>query len=359
MTGADQLQGPSGIALDSAGNLWIAEAGGNRVWRSAPGGGLTLAAGLTGDDSAGYTGDGSDATAARLNAPESVSVDSAGNLYIADTLNHAIREVLAGGTIITIAGNGMPGYSGDGGPAYAALLHAPSGIVADSAGNVYIADSGNHAVRKIDTLGTISTVAGTGTPGFSGDGGSAAAAQLNAPTGVALDSAGNLFIADTSNQRIREVAQNGTITTIAGFGLAGFSGDGGPALLAGLNQPAGLAIDADGNIFVADQANQCIRQLTPSNDSAPPAAQSLDIVSAAGQLPGSVAPGEIVEILGADLGPEQGVQASRSSWRIHRCSSMEPPRRCFTFNPAKSLCRCLTRSPAAAAQKFRFSKEAF
>jgi uncharacterized protein (TIGR03437 family) len=308
LAGTDQLQQPSGIALDGVGNLWIAEAGGNRVWQITPAGGLNLVAGLSGDDSAGYVGDGGAATAARLNAPEGVAADGAGNLYIADTLNHAIREVLCGGTIITIAGNGVPGYSGDGGPAYAALLDNPAGLAVDAAGNVYIADTGNHTIRKIDTLGMIATVAGTGAPGFGGDGGPATAAQLNAPAGVALDSAGNLYIADSGNQRIREVAQDGAIATLAGSGLAGYAGDGGPALLAELNQPAGLAIDAGGNIFLADQANQCIRQLAPSNDSTPaPAAQSFNLVSAASLLPGPVAPGELIEILGTELGPEQGV----------------------------------------------------
>ncbi len=308
LVGTDQLQRPPASRSTAWGTSGSRKRAATGSGRSRPAGGLNLAAGLTGDDSAGYIGDGGDAAAARLNAPEGVAADGAGNLYIADTLNHAIREVLSGGIIITIAGNGVPGYSGDGGPAYAALLDNPTGLAVDGAGNVYIADSGNHAIRKIDTLGMIATVAGTGAPGFGGDGGPATAAQLNAPAGVALDSAGNLYIADSGNQRIREVAGDGTITTLAGSGLAGYGGDGGPALLAELNQPAGLAIDAGGNIFLADQANRCIRLLAPSNDSAPPpAAQSFNMVSAASLLPGPVAPGELIEILGTGLGPEQGV----------------------------------------------------
>jgi uncharacterized protein (TIGR03437 family) len=303
-TVASGLDQPSGIALGGDGSLRIAEAAGSRVWQLATTGALTRAAGLADSDSAGYSGDGDAAVDARLRGPEAVAIGAGGNLYIADTLNHAIRQVLPNGLIVTIAGGSAAGYSGDGGPASSALLNGPAGIVADAAGNLYVADTGNHAIRKIDALGMIGTVAGTGAAGFGGDGGPATAAQLRSPVGIALDASGNLYIADTGNHRVRRVASDGTITTIAGTGMPGYSGDGGPALSAELNEPAGIVVDAAGGIYVADRANSRVRKLAPAaaGPVEPPAVQ-LNLVNTASLLPGPVAPGELVSIFGTGLGP--------------------------------------------------------
>ena len=196
---------------------------------------------VAGDGTAGYSGDGGPATAAELNSPLDIAVDSAGDLFIADTGNNVIREVVkATGDIITVAGNGTAGYSGDGGPATAAELDSPRGLAVDSAGDLFIADNGNNVIREVvKATGDIITVAGNGTAGYSGDGGPATAAELNAPIGVAVDSAGDLFIADYGNNVIREVVKaTGDIITVAGNGTAGYSGDGGPATAAELNGPS-------------------------------------------------------------------------------------------------------------------------
>ncbi len=185
---------------------------------------------VAGSGIAGFLGDGGSATSSRLYGPSNVAVDSANNIYIADTLNNRIRMVTATGVITTIAGIGTSGFSGDGGPATSAQLNGPSGIGLDSAGNLYIADETNNRIRMVTTTGVISTVAGTGTGGFSGDGGQATSAQLNFPTSVVVDTAGNLYIADSRNIRIRMVKATGVISTVAGTGTGGFSGDGVPPL---------------------------------------------------------------------------------------------------------------------------------
>ena len=210
--------------------------------------------------------DGGPAVEAELYNPAGVAVDGAGNLYIADASNNGIRKVDSTGTITTIAGTGEFGFSGDGGPAVAAQLRSPRGVAVDSAGNVYIADSSNRRIRKIDSTGTITTIAGTGRLGFSGDGGPAVAAQLRSPYGVAVDGAGNLYIADASNNGIRKVDSTGTITTIAGTGESGFSGDGGPAVEAELRSPYGVAVDSAGNVYIADSSNWRIRKIDSIGD---------------------------------------------------------------------------------------------
>ena len=229
-----ELRNLYGVAVDSAGNLYIADTRNRRIRKIDSTGTITTIAG-TGE--VGFSGDGGPAAVARLTFPYGVAVDSAGNLYIADTGNQRIRKVDSTGTITTIAGTGEVGFSGDGGPAVEAELRNPYGVAVDSAGNVYIADSSNHRIRKVDSTGTITTIAGTGEVGFSGDGGPAVEAELRSPRGVAVDSAGNVYIADVSDRRIRKVDSTGTITTIAGTGEVGFSGDGGPAVEAELRSP--------------------------------------------------------------------------------------------------------------------------
>jgi uncharacterized protein (TIGR03437 family) len=246
---------PNGVAVDAAGNLYIADAGNNRI-RKVSNGVITTVAG---NGTQGSGGDGGPATSAQLYYPWGVAVDSAGNLYIADRGNNRIRKV-SNGVITTVAGTGTYGFSGDNGPATSAQLYDPQGVAVDSAGNLYIADTGNSHVRRVSN-GVIASVAGTGTYGFSGDGGPATSNELNAPSGVAVDSAGNLYIADTLNHRIRKVS-NGVITTVAGNGTQGFSGDSGPATSAQLYQPDGVAVDPAGNLYIADTGNQRIRKVS-------------------------------------------------------------------------------------------------
>jgi sugar lactone lactonase YvrE len=256
---AAELNDPDGVNFDGQGNMYIADVLNNVIRKVDTSGNITTVAG---NGTAGFSGDGGPATAAELNGPFGVTPDSAGNLYVQDTLNARIRKVDATtGTITTIAGNGTFGLSGDGGPATAAEVAEVQGSRFDKAGNLYVAQCGPAAIRKIDTTGTITTVAGTGTDGFSGDGGPATSAQLNCASGVAIDAAGDLFIADYLNNRIREVNAEGIINTIAGNGTPGFTGDGGPAASAEINLPNDVDVDAAGDVYIADSGNNRVREI--------------------------------------------------------------------------------------------------
>ena len=246
-----------GLAVDSAGNLYIAD---RYSVRKVSGGVITTVAG---NGTLGFSGDNGPATSAQFNNPGGLAVDSAGNLYIADTLNNRIRKV-SNGVITTVAGNGNPGFGGDNGPATSAQLYYPGGIVLDSAGSLYIADTHNFRIRKVAS-GAITTVAGNGKPGSGGDNGPATSAGVY-PADIALDSAGNLYIADYYAVSIRKVS-NGVIATVAGIGTNGFSGDKGPATSAQLNFPSGVAVDSAGNVYIADAGNNRIRILTPTGSS--------------------------------------------------------------------------------------------
>lgn len=217
---------------------------------------------VAGSGVAGNVGDGGSAIAAKLDTPAGVVVDGRHNLYIADGANHKVEMVSPNGIITTIAGTGAPGSSGDSGPASQALLRNPVSLAADPSGNLYIADRDDNKIRRISADGTISTFAGTGSAGFLGDGGPAIAAQLSSPSAIALDPYGALVIADTGNNRVRRVTSDGVIETIAGTGKVGLSGDGGAAYLAALSGPDSVAIGADGTVFVADEGNQRIRRIT-------------------------------------------------------------------------------------------------
>jgi hypothetical protein len=266
---AASLTEPAGLAVDKAGDVFIADTEDNVVREVTPSGTIVRVAG-TGQE--GYTGDGGPATKAELNSPQSVAVNAKGDLFIADTANNVIREVTPRGRISTFAGKGRAGYAGDNGAATYAKLTLPTGVAVDAVGNVYIADTGNNVIRRVSTSGVITTVAGNyaadwasgGTGGFSGDGGPATSAQLNAPEGVAVDRAGDLFIADTFNDAVREVTPDGTITTLVNTAAKpGKTGVPGPANAAELNSPYAVTVDnSTGNVYIADTSNNAIREVT-------------------------------------------------------------------------------------------------
>ncbi len=253
-----KLNAPYAVASDAAGNVFIADQSNNRVRRLDTNGIITTVAGKTG---AGFAGDGAAATNANLNTPAGLLVDDTGNLFFADQNNHRIRMVGTNGIITTVAGNGTGTFAGDGGPATNASLRNPASVSLDKSGNLVIADRLNNRIRKLDTNGVITTLAGNGSVGFGGDGGLATGAVLAAPYGVLADAAGNVFVADTSNNRIRKVDAAGVISTVAGTGVSGFSGDGVLATAATLSFPRGLALDAGGNLLIADVLNYRIRKI--------------------------------------------------------------------------------------------------
>jgi sugar lactone lactonase YvrE len=251
---------PEQLVFDAAGNLYIADSGDDLIREISVTGVISTAAG-SGQE--GFSGDGGPASGAQLDGPSGVAVDANGDLYIADTNNNRIREV-SGGTISTIAGTGVAGFGGDSGTATAAQLDMPTALAIDAQGNLYIADTGNQRIRKIAGT-TITTVAGNGIEGFAGDGAAAIAARLDEPGGVAVDAAGNLYIGDTNNQRVRMVsAATGSIATVAGSGMKSYSGDG-PALTTALASPSGVAVDSAGNVYFADADNDRIREISGGN----------------------------------------------------------------------------------------------
>ncbi len=306
-----QLWDPRGLAVDAAGNLYIADRSNDRIRKVDPAGVISTVAG---DGAFGYGGDGGPAAQAQLRSPQGVAVDAAGNLYIADTGNNRIRKVDPAGVISTVAGDGARGYGGDGGPATLAQLYSPGSVAVDAAGNLYIADGLNQRIRKVDPAGVISTVAGDGARGYGGDGGPATQAQLQLPYGVAVDAAGNLYIADRSNQRIRKVDPAGVISTVAGDGAYGYGGDGGPAAQAQLAFPEDVAVDAAGNLYIADRNNHRIRKVTP-----PVFPPGTPLISAGGVVLATgtpvvnrISPNAIVSVFGQDFAPP-GTQATSSA----------------------------------------------
>ncbi|MET7391557.1 hypothetical protein ACFYPT_41425 [Streptomyces sp. NPDC005529] len=223
-------------------------------WRAV----TTLTGGATGF---GFGGDGGPADQATLNSPQEVAVGPDGTVYIADMDNHRVRRIAVDGIITTLVGTGQPGYSGDGGPAHQATLREPSGVAVGPDGAVYIADTANYRVRRVAVDGVITTLVGTGQSGYSGDGGPAHQATMRAPRSVAVGPDGTVYIADVSNNRIRRVAVDGVITTLVGTGQSGYSGDGGPAHQAQLRFPTGVAVGPDGTVYIADTSNNRIRRI--------------------------------------------------------------------------------------------------
>ncbi len=255
------LNFPGAVAVDASGNLYISDMANQRIRKVDASGNISTVAG-TGKP--GFSGDGGAASQARINNPSGVAVDGAGDVLFADTGNSRIRMISPAGIITTIAGTGRPGYAGDGGAAALASINHAEGVAVDAKGNIYISDTGNNRIRMISPAGIITTIAGTGRPGYAGDGGSATSASLNRPAGVAVDSSGRIYIADCYNQRVRVIGASGTITTPAGTGRAGYSGDGGPAASAKLSFPSGVAVDSSGRIYIADCYNQRVRVIGAS-----------------------------------------------------------------------------------------------
>ena len=266
---AATLDQPTALARDKAGDLFVADTEDNVVREITPDGIIHL---IAGNGTEGDRGDFGPAGRAEFDSPQGVAVNAKGDVFIADTYNNVVREVTPWGFISTYAGDGNPGYRGDGGPAVRSELSSPTGLAVDALGNLYIADSGNNVIRRVSTNGVITTVAGDvaadqssgGLGGFSGDGGPATQARLNSPQGIAVDQAGDLFIADTFNNAIREVTPAGIISTVVdSTGTKGSGGNGGPAAAAELNTPFGVSVDAStGDLYIADTSNNKLRVVT-------------------------------------------------------------------------------------------------
>lgn len=258
---AAEISTPGGLGLDSLGNVYFPELSGDRVRKVDMSTGIITT--VAGDGIGGSGGDGGPATAAQITFATDVKFDKKGNFYIADEAGGRVRIVNTSGIINTFAGNGSYGFTGDGGPATAAEFENPTGVAIDKAGNVYIGDQSNNRIRMINTSGIINTFAGNGGAGYAGDGGQATAAELNHPEEVFIDAYGNLYIDDEATSTIRMVNTSGIISTAAGIGNAfGFSGDGGPATAAELSGPQGVCLDKSGNIYIADFSNSRVREVT-------------------------------------------------------------------------------------------------
>lgn len=253
-------ESPSGIAFGPGGDVYFSLYYANTIRKVSSTGVITT---IAGNGTDGFSGDGGPATSAQFSKPTKVLRDNAGNIYVADLYNNRVRKISTTGIISTFAGNGSTTFSGDGGPATAASLFHPIGLAIDGAGNIYISDYDHYRIRKVTPTGIISTYAGNGTPGTSGDGGPATAAQFNRVWGIKMDGAGNLYLADQVNNLLRKISPSGIITTVAGTGAAGYSGDGGPATAAVLNHVSDIDFDGLGNIYLADQLNHAIRKIMP------------------------------------------------------------------------------------------------
>ena len=257
-----QLNSPAGITFDNSGNLYISDFMNNRIRKVDANGFITTTAGT---GVAGYNGDNIPATSAQLYSPVAIAFDQLNNLYLSDGNNNRMRKVSSSGAITTFAGTGIYGFNGDNIAATVAQVNYPTdGVIVDAAGNIIFSDTYNHRIRKINSSGFISTIAGTGIAGYNGDNISATSAQINLPYGLMLDGAGNLYVVDGGNQRVRKISASGIITTIAGTGVAGYNGDNIQATGAMLNNPRSIVIDAAGSLFIADALNHRVRKVISS-----------------------------------------------------------------------------------------------
>ncbi len=255
-----ELDRPTSVAKDNTGNVYITDRQNNRIRKVSSTGIITTVAGT---GAAGFGGDGTAATLATMNQPYGITVDNSGNIYFSDGENHRVRKINTAGIITTIAGTGATTSGGDGGQATDAQVGWPAGIAIDNSGNIYITESENHCVRKVSPSGIITTIAGTGMAGYSGNNGPAIAAKLDQPHGIALDATGNIYVVENNNDCVRKIDVSGTITTFAG-GSNGYSGDNGPASAAKFRKPIGIAINSTGYIYIADVSNHCVREIDPS-----------------------------------------------------------------------------------------------
>ncbi len=318
-----EISSPSGLWVDANHNLYIVDKGNNRIRMVSPSGVITSVAGSgTGQV---YAGDGGKATSASLYSPNGIAFDTAGNMYIADTLNNVVRKVNTSGIISTVAGNNYSAYSGDEGPATSASLSEPTSLAFDAGGNLYIADSNNSCIRKVTTDQVIHTVAGLCSYAlFVGDGGPATQAKLNKPYSVVVDAQGSIYISDTGNDRVRKVTPDGIINTIAGDGTPGFND--GPALQAEFSSPQGIALDASGSLYIADKTNCRIRKLLPSGN----------VVTVAGNGSPSYS-GNNGAATSAELTFPLGVFADNSSGNVYIADSQNAVVRELTVSNASSL----------------------
>jgi sugar lactone lactonase YvrE len=243
---------PAGIALDGSGNIYLADAYNNRIRKITPAGVVTT---LAGSGKEGFAdGMGKDAV---FNGPAGIAIDRDGNIYTAEWKGHRVRKITPAGVVTTLAGSGKAGFAD--GTGAEASFNTPQGVAVDASGNVYVSESGNHRIRKISPSGVVTTVAGSGKPGFAD--GTGAEANFKSPTGIALDAVGNVYVSDTGNHQIRKITPSGVVTTLAGSGKPGFQD--GQGTKASFNVPFGLAVDRNGNIYVADMGNHRIRKITP------------------------------------------------------------------------------------------------
>lgn len=329
------LLNPEAVTMDKAGNYYIADTGDHRVFKVD---GTTGVATLLAGDGFGHTsGDNGPSNKAGIGLPSGLALDAAGNLYIADRNQHRIRKIDTTGKITTIAGFGDGRFTGDGRAATLADLNGPRGIAVDSSGSIYFADTGNHRIRKIDAAGNISTVVGTAS-GYDGDGGPAKNARLNAPEDLVFDADGNMYIADTGNSRIRVVNKQGIIETFAGSGDIGNGGDGFRAILADFNQPAGVKIDKDGNIVVADRGNDRIRVIRPDGNMIRTLVAPAQVTSGF-KTPGIRSPARIYvdPSSGVILIPESGATPSKPTGSTGSSPKATPTNYISKYDPARGL----------------------
>ena len=341
---------PFGVALDDSGNLYICEFSNSRIRKVTTGYGGIITT-IAGNGMAGYSGDGGLGIYAQINGGIDVAVDRHGNVYIADAGNGCIRKVTPEDTITTIAGTGVAGYNGDSIPATAAQLNGPVGVTLDSIGNLYIVDGSNYRIRKVDTSGIITTIVGTGVAGFAADGSMADTAKLDASGAIRIDKSGNLFFAD--NVRIRKMDTAGIITTIAGTGISGSTGDSGMATLAEI-VPSGIALDSVGNIYIAEGAANRVRKITTdgiintiagtgftgySGDYGNPLLAEFRGVS-------GIVVSNTGDIFVSDEGNQVVRLVTKHPLSIHNCSCVRQDLNVFP-NPSNSICTIQVNTPAS------------